>query len=120
MQSFSDETLFYIFYSMPRDIMQEMAAQELTNRNWRWHKEFRLWLTKEPGSELLMRTEHYERGVYIFFDPANWERVKREFTLSYDALDGRAPEAGINARGQQLPQNPIGSSRGSVLANGGL
>jgi CCR4-NOT transcription complex subunit 2 len=27
--SFSDETLFYIFYSMPRDILQEAAAQEL-------------------------------------------------------------------------------------------
>ncbi|CAG8532930.1 5579_t:CDS:2, partial [Scutellospora calospora] len=26
--SFSDETLFYIFYSMPRDILQETAAQE--------------------------------------------------------------------------------------------
>ncbi len=27
--SFTDETLFYIFYSMPRDIMQELAAVEL-------------------------------------------------------------------------------------------
>lgn len=26
---FSDETLFYIFYTMPRDVMQEAAAQEL-------------------------------------------------------------------------------------------
>ncbi len=27
--SFSDETLLYIFYTMPRDIMQEIVAQEL-------------------------------------------------------------------------------------------
>ncbi|KAG5455812.1 MAG: hypothetical protein BJ554DRAFT_4636 [Olpidium bornovanus] len=27
--TFSDETLFYIFYSMPKDLMQETAAQEL-------------------------------------------------------------------------------------------
>lgn len=27
--SFSDETLFYIFYTMPRDIMQEVVAGEL-------------------------------------------------------------------------------------------
>jgi CCR4-NOT transcription complex subunit 2 len=27
--SFSDETLFYIFYTMPRDIAQEVAASEL-------------------------------------------------------------------------------------------
>jgi hypothetical protein len=26
---FSDETLFFIFYSMPRDIMQELVAEEL-------------------------------------------------------------------------------------------
>lgn len=27
--SFSDETLFYMFYTMPRDVMQEVAAGEL-------------------------------------------------------------------------------------------
>ena len=27
--SFSDETLFYIFYTMPRDIMQEVVVSEL-------------------------------------------------------------------------------------------
>lgn len=27
--NFSDETLFFIFYSQPRDAMQEMAAHEL-------------------------------------------------------------------------------------------
>ena len=27
--SFSDETLFYVFYQMPRDVMQEVAASEL-------------------------------------------------------------------------------------------
>ena len=28
--NFSDETLFFIFYSQPRDAMQEMAAHELS------------------------------------------------------------------------------------------
>jgi CCR4-NOT transcription complex subunit 2 len=27
--SFSDETLFYVFYTMPRDIMQEVVVAEL-------------------------------------------------------------------------------------------
>ena len=27
--SFSDETLFFMFYSSPRDVLQEVAAQEL-------------------------------------------------------------------------------------------
>ena len=29
ISSFSDETLFYMFYTMPRDVMQEVAAIEL-------------------------------------------------------------------------------------------
>lgn len=27
--TYSDETLFFIFYSSPRDVLQEVAAQEL-------------------------------------------------------------------------------------------
>ena len=33
--SFSDESLFFIFYSTPRDALQEVAAAELYARNWR-------------------------------------------------------------------------------------
>ena len=29
MRTFSDEILFYVFYSMPKDVAQEAAAQEL-------------------------------------------------------------------------------------------
>ncbi|KAK9238517.1 hypothetical protein V1525DRAFT_341351 [Lipomyces kononenkoae] len=84
--NFSDETLFYIFYSMPRDFMQEAAAAELVSRNWRYHKELKVWLTKEPGSEPLQPSPHYERGIYTFFDPATWERVKKEYVLYYQAI----------------------------------
>lgn len=52
MSSFTEETLFYIFYGMPRDRLQELAASELTlKRNWRFHKELRLWFL--PSSALL-------------------------------------------------------------------
>ncbi len=87
--NFSDETLFFIFYSQPRDAMQEMAAHELSvsriapvssaaslltflllhdcsyKHNWRYHKELRLWLTKEAGSEPIQKTATYERGSYM-------------------------------------------------------
>ena len=49
MSSYSDETLFYIFYAFPRDAMQEAAAQELYGRSWRYHKELKLWLSKDPS-----------------------------------------------------------------------
>lgn len=83
LQNLSDETLFYIFYTMPKDAMQEAVAVELTNRNWRYHKELRLWLTKDPLSEPIQQSNQAESGIYIFFDPYYWEKVKREYILYY-------------------------------------
>jgi len=70
------KTLFYVFYSMPRDQMQELAAQQLYMRNWRFHKERKIWLTRDPSAELIEKTEGYERGLYICFDVKLWERVR--------------------------------------------
>lgn len=86
---FTDETLFFVFYSQPRDAMQELAAQELYRKNWRYHKELRLWLTKEAGTEPSVKTQTYERGSYIFFDPTIWERVRKDYVLFFDALEQR-------------------------------
>lgn len=83
IQNLTEETLFYIFYTMPHDSMQEAAAVELTNRNWRYHKELKLWLTKDPLSEPIQQTAQAESGMYIFFDPSTWEKIKREYMLYY-------------------------------------
>ncbi|KAG9080257.1 hypothetical protein FRC06_006864 [Ceratobasidium sp. 370] len=85
--AFSDETLFFMFYSAPRDVLQEMASQELYNRNWRFHKERRVWLTKETGTSPSQKTSTHESGVYTFFDPENWERVKMHARIQYDQLE---------------------------------
>ncbi|GIJ98608.1 hypothetical protein Aspvir_000726 [Aspergillus viridinutans] len=89
--SFSDETLFYIFYSMPRDIMQELAAEELMGRKWRYHKIERCWLTRDetyPGP-VDVEPRVSERGVYLIWDPTTWKKVRREFILRYEDLDNR-------------------------------
>lgn len=39
---FAQETLFYIFYSMPGDEAQLFAADELQHRGWAYHKEFKV------------------------------------------------------------------------------
>ncbi|KAJ5215722.1 uncharacterized protein N7498_002129 [Penicillium cinerascens] len=88
---FSDETLFYIFYSMPRDIMQELVAEELMGRKWRYHKLERCWLTRDetyPGPVDVERGVS-ERGVYLLWDPASWKKIRREFILRYEDLDNR-------------------------------
>ncbi|TKY90753.1 hypothetical protein EX895_000751 [Sporisorium graminicola] len=89
--SFSDETLFFIFYSTPRDVLQEVAAQELYARNWRYHKELHVWLTKEQNTEPLQKTPTYERGTYVFFDPSVWEKVSKNFHLMYEMLEEKVP-----------------------------
>ncbi|PRT56196.1 General negative regulator of transcription subunit 2 [Wickerhamiella sorbophila] len=83
LQNLTEETLFYIFYTMPKDAMQEAAAVELTNRNWRYHKELKLWLTKDPMSDPVQQTAQAESGMYVFFDPISWEKVKKEYFLYY-------------------------------------
>lgn len=83
LQNFDEGALFYIFYTMPRDAMQEAAAVELTNRSWRYHKELKMWLTKDPMSEPVQTGSQEESGMYIFFDPTSWKKIKREYVLFY-------------------------------------
>lgn len=83
IQSFADETLFYIFYTRPRDTLQEYAARELVSRNWRYHRDIQVWLTKDSNVEPVLILPDVEKGVYIFFDPHNWEKIRKEFVLHY-------------------------------------
>ncbi|KAK0672274.1 putative general negative regulator of transcription subunit [Cercophora samala] len=87
LSSFNEETLMWIFYSCPRDFKQQLAAVELMNRNWRWHKRLQLWLTKDE--QLVPQTlgVNAERGYYIVWDKDAWRKERRELTLHYADLD---------------------------------
>lgn len=63
------ETLFYIFYNMPRDVLQLLAAVELYARKWRYHKGLKLWFSCD--AQML---QSYDRGSYVYFDIKAWER----------------------------------------------
>ncbi|GBE85096.1 hypothetical protein SCP_0702820 [Sparassis crispa] len=99
-QAFSDETLFFMFYSSPRDVLQEVAAQELWNRNWRYHKELRLWLTKETGTTPSQKVMGGEQGSYSYWDPENWEKARKEMVVLYADLEEKQP---VFQQGQQVP-----------------
>ncbi|CAK9169562.1 unnamed protein product [Ilex paraguariensis] len=89
---FQLDTLFYIFYSMPKDEAQLYASNELYNRGWFYHREHRLWFLRSANMEPLVKTNAYERGSYICFDPNTWETVRKEnFVLHYDMLEKRPP-----------------------------
>ncbi|CZT17674.1 uncharacterized protein RCC_03511 [Ramularia collo-cygni] len=149
IDAFSDETLLQIFYTSPRDVMQERAAEELSNREWRWHKLLRRWLQKDtreanlsivsPSQDLTNGApigiapqridERSERGIYIFFDPVNWRRERREHTLDYDALDNRQPSGvainainamGVGGSGNFSAPPGMGMSGSGAVANQGV
>ncbi|PON62938.1 NOT2/NOT3/NOT [Trema orientale] len=87
---FTVETLFYIFYSMPKDEAQLYAANELYHRGWFYHKEQRSWFIRVPNMEPLVKTNTYERGSYHSFDPNTFETLRKDnFVLYYDMLEKR-------------------------------
>ncbi|TID23756.1 NOT2/NOT3/NOT5 domain-containing protein [Venturia nashicola] len=118
LDSFCDETLIMIFYQWPRDILQEMAAQTLYKRDWRWHKELRQWMMKDAqyGGAPTRINHQQERGYYIFFDVNNWRRERREFVLDYEHLDSK-PTSGLlgfsAAAGAVVQQNGVGVGVGA-------
>jgi CCR4-NOT transcriptional regulation complex NOT5 subunit len=74
--SFNEETLFFIFYSCPRDVKQHLAAIELNTRNWRWHKRAQVWLTKDDTMHPQILSNQHERGYYIVWDTSVWRKEK--------------------------------------------
>ncbi|KAI3742470.1 hypothetical protein L1987_60153 [Smallanthus sonchifolius] len=87
---FQLNTLFYIFYSMPKDEAQLYAANELYNRGWFYHRDHRLWFMRAANMEPLVKTNTYERGSYVCFDPNTWETIRKEnFVVYYETLEKR-------------------------------
>uniref|UniRef100_M1CZ16 CCR4-NOT transcription complex subunit n=1 Tax=Solanum tuberosum TaxID=4113 RepID=M1CZ16_SOLTU len=75
---------------MPKDEAQLYAANELYNRGWFYHREHRLWFMRVANLEPLVKTNAYERGSYICFDPNTWETIRKDnFVLHYEMLEKR-------------------------------
>jgi CCR4-NOT transcription complex subunit 2 len=62
---------------MPKDVAQLYAANELYNKGWFYHKDYRVWLTRAPNAAPLVKTPLHERGSYICFDPNIWDTVHK-------------------------------------------
>lgn len=107
-QKFQVETLFYVYYSMPRDVLQVAAGQELHNRDWRYHKRLRVWLTRIANKEPTIKHQTYEKGTYKFFNPDTWSMEdKEDFYLEYAELDEIKP---------QQPSSSSSTSGGTAAA----
>jgi hypothetical protein len=98
---FQIESLFYMFYMMPRDVMQVIAAQELYRRDWKYHGELRLWLKPRSQAELMQSNPTIP---FLFFDVNSWEA--RLFTSTFargNILTGFLSEEDIKGVPRPMP-----------------
>ena len=86
------------------DVLQLAAAAELYARDWRYHKDERLWLTRAPGMEPTMKSGTYEQGRYYVFDLVTWRKLLREMHIEYASLEDR-PHLPMPQQQQQQSQH---------------
>ncbi|KAL7419532.1 transcriptional regulator [Cryptotrichosporon argae] len=95
----AEDTLFYMFYSAPQDVLQLKAAEELFRRGWRYHTELQVWMQSpaissvDLGSDRDVLAQPAVRGPVIIFNPAAWARTKSndEFVCELAALEHTRP-----------------------------
>lgn len=131
LEAFSDETLFFVFYSSPRDALQEIAAQELYNRTWRYHKSLRVWISKE-GAQLIKHLPAPgpgaagsigEVGYYTYWDVEGWTRERKEMTVIYSELEEKSgggvfPPSQTLDGSKQILAASLGGAAGQGQAQG--
>ena len=107
LTKFQIETLFYMFYAMPKDILQAFAAQELYRREWRYHGELKIWLKGRTSQELM---QSHPSIQFLYFDVANWE--PRLFTIAFrgNIVSGLLSEEEVRVK--SLPQTAGGPGNG--------
>jgi len=69
LSKFQLETLFYIFYAMPKDVLQAYSAQELYNRAWQYHQDLKLWFKCGSAADGLS----VPSNQHVYFDIKTWE-----------------------------------------------
>lgn len=81
------DTLFFIFYNRQGSYQQYLAAKELKNRSWRFHKHFMTWFQRHEEPKVI--NNDYEQGTYRYFDfEGLWsQRRKQNFTFEYKYLE---------------------------------
>ena len=85
----NEDTLFFLFYLFGNDQVQLFSAAELYRRDWRYHKDERLWLTRIKNIMPDFKQDTYETGVYCVFDVQIWRKTHKSMRIDYEKLDGK-------------------------------
>eukprot|EP01068_Selenidium_serpulae_P007918 Selendium_serpulae@DN4840_c0_g1_i4.p1 len=75
LQKFTQQTLLYMFYNIPRENVQWQAAVELTNRGWQYHQTFKKWFLQDPETE-----------QWTYFEPWTWSKRISKIEIDKSAL----------------------------------
>lgn len=89
LSKFQLETLFYIFYALPKDVLQAYAAQELYAREWKYHVDLKLWFKRANPSD---------GGQFVYFDINSWERRLFNGNMNQNITSGLLPEDDIRVK----------------------
>uniref|UniRef100_A0A6B2E818 Putative ccr4-not transcription complex subunit 2 n=1 Tax=Phlebotomus kandelakii TaxID=1109342 RepID=A0A6B2E818_9DIPT len=103
LKKYKDDLLFFLFYTNVGDVMQLAAAAELHSRDWRYHIEEKVWISRLPGINHYDKNGTTERGTYYYFDAQNWRRVVKDLQIDTGKLD-KCPNlnAIVNLSGQPV------------------
>lgn len=97
LSKFQLETLFYIFYALPKDVLQAYAAQELYAREWRYHREHKLWF-KRAGPSDGVATAQQQQQQYLYFDISSWERRLFNGNMNQNIANGFLSEDEVRVK----------------------
>jgi len=99
LSKFQLETLFYIFYALPKDVLQAYAAQELYTREWSYHVESKLWFKRATPSEtgIAPNNNSSPAGQFIYFDISTWER-RMYGNVNQNIAGGFLPEDDVRVK----------------------
>lgn len=74
------------------------------NRNWRYHKDLRIWITKESGSAPSSKIPGGEAGTYTWWNPDDWCKERKEMSVRYADLEEKTVPAFVMGPGLVLAQ----------------
>lgn len=118
LSKFQVETLFYMFYAMPKDLLQATAAQELYKREWRYHAELRLWMKPRTAQEVMQTHSNVQ---YLYFDVNVWEaRLLTNPQTKAHISAGFLTEEDVKLKPAHLAQTSGGLNPRGAVGGGGV
>lgn len=97
LQQFQPETLFYIFYALPKDVLQAYAAQELYTREWRYNGDMKLWF-KRAGPADGIPAQPSGGQQYLYFDINSWEKRLFNGSMNQNVTGGFLTDEDVRVR----------------------